>query len=57
MISNQIYLIIIIISSMLLIAELPSIVAGYWLSDIILALYVGYLIRTFFMHAISTEKS
>lgn len=57
MISNQIYLIILIISSMLLIAEIPSIMAGYLLSDIILTLYVSYLIRTFFMHVVSTEES
>ncbi len=57
MISNKIYLIILIVFSIVLITELPSIVAGYLLSDFILALYVSYLIKTFFIHSLEATES
>lgn len=57
MISNKIYLIILIISCIILITELPGIVAGYLLSDFILALYVSYLIKTFFTYSVNATES
>lgn len=56
MIHNQIYMIILIVSAMILISKLSSIAAGYLLSDIVLALYVSYLIKTFFIRTVYTKE-
>lgn len=56
MIHNQIYMIILIVSAIILISQLPSIIAGYLLSDIVLALYVSYLIQTFFVRSVITKE-
>jgi len=56
MIHNQIYMIILIVSVIILISELSSIAAGYLLSDIVLALYVSYLIKTFFIRTVVTKE-
>ncbi|SEF55437.1 hypothetical protein SAMN05216334_103149 [Nitrosomonas ureae] len=56
MIHNQTYMIILIVSAIILISELSSIAAGYLLSDIVLALYVSYLIKTFFIRTVVTKE-
>lgn len=56
MIHNQIYMIILIVSAIILISQLPSIIAGYLLSDIVLTLYVSYLIQTFFVRSVFTKE-
>ena len=54
---SPIYLIILIIGSIGLIVELPHIISGFVLSDIILTLYISYLIKAFFIYPINTSKS
>jgi len=56
MIHNQIYMIILIVSAIILISELSSVAAGYLLSDIVLALYISYLIKTFFIRTVVTKE-
>lgn len=56
MINNHSYIISLIVAGVILISELPGFIAGYLLSDLILALYVSYLIKTFFMRAVFTKE-
>lgn len=57
MTSNEIYLTILVIVGTILLTELPNIISNFVVSDIILTLYISYLIKAFFIYPASKNES
>lgn len=54
---SMIYLTILVIVGTILIAELPNMISNFVVSDIILILYISYLIKAFFIYPASKKRS